>query len=133
MYECGVVQSVSGDKVTIKCGTNSTCAGCKSPLCSRKDRIFTARNVNKFDLKEKDEVEFMLPSGRTVFESFLVLILPLILFIVFYYIGKNLFNFESEGKKILCGILGIANGFLISLFYSKLRKDKDIPIITRKC
>ena len=99
----------------------------------KKDRIFEVRNVNNFELAEGDEVEFLLPSGRTVFESFLVLILPLLLFIVFYYIGKGIFGAESEGKNILCGLLGIANGFLIALFYKKLRGNQDMPVITRKC
>ncbi len=133
MYECGVVQKITDKIVTIKCGTNSTCAACKSPICSKKDRIFEVRNTQGFDLAEGDEVEFLLPSGRTVFESFLVLILPLLLFIVFYYIGKGIFGANSEGKNILCGVLGIANGFLIALFYKRLRGSKDIPIITRKC
>jgi positive regulator of sigma E activity len=133
MYECGVVQKITDKIVTIKCGTNSTCAACKSPICSKKDRIFEVRNTQGFDLAEGDEVEFLLPSGRTVFESFLVLILPLLLFIVFYYIGKGIFGADSEGKNILCGVLGIANGFLIALFYKRLRGSKDIPIITRKC
>ena len=133
MYECGVVQKVSEKIVTIKCGTNSTCAACKSPICRKKDRIFEVRNSQGFDLAEGDEVEFLLPSSRTVFESFLVLILPLLLFIVFYYIGKGIFGADSEGKNILCGVLGIANGFLIALFYTKLRGSKDMPVITRKC
>jgi positive regulator of sigma E activity len=133
MYECGVVQKITDKIVTIKCGTNSTCAACKSPICSKKDRIFEVRNTQGFELAEGDEVEFLLPSGRTVFESFLVLILPLLLFIVFYYIGKGIFGADSEGKNILCGVLGIANGFLIALFYKRLRGSKDIPIITRKC
>jgi len=133
MYECGVVQKITDKIVTIKCGTNSTCAACKSPICSKKDRIFEVRNTQGFALAEGDEVEFLLPSGRTVFESFLVLILPLLLFIVFYYIGKGIFGADSEGKNILCGVLGIANGFLIALFYKRLRGSKDIPIITRKC
>ena len=133
MYECGIVQKITDKIVTIKCGTNSTCAACKSPICSKKDRIFEVRNTQGFELAEGDEVEFLLPSGRTVFESFLVLILPLLLFIVFYYIGKGIFGADSEGKNILCGVLGIANGFLIALFYKRLRGSKDIPIITRKC
>lgn len=133
MYECGVVQKISKKIVTIKCGTNSTCAACKSPICKKKDRIFEVRNSQGFELAEGDEVEFLLPSGRTVFESFLVLILPLLLFIVFYYIGKGIFGAESEGKNILCGLLGIANGFLIALFYKKLRGNQDMPVITRKC
>ncbi len=133
MYECGVVQKITDKIVTIKCGTNSTCAACKSPICSKKDRIFEVRNTQGFELAEGDEVEFLLPSGRTVFESFLVLILPLLLFILFYYIGKGIFGADSEGKNILCGVLGIANGFLIALFYKRLRGSKDIPIITRKC
>ena len=91
------------------------------------------RNTQGFELAEGDEVEFLLPSGRTVFESFLVLILPLLLFIAFYYIGKGIFGAESEGKNIICGLIGIANGFLIALFYKRLRGSKDIPVITRKC
>ncbi|MBQ3319456.1 MAG: SoxR reducing system RseC family protein [Spirochaetia bacterium] len=133
MYECGVVQKISDRIVTIKCGTNSACAACKSPICNKKDRIFEVRNTQGFELAEGDEVEFLLPSGRTVFESFLVLILPLLLFIAFYYIGKGIFGAESEGKNIICGLIGIANGFLIALFYKRLRGSKDIPVITRKC
>ena len=133
MYECGVVQKISDRIVTIKCGTNSACAACKSPICNKKDRIFEVRNNQGFELAEGDEVEFLLPSGRTVFESFLVLILPLLLFIAFYYIGKGIFGAESEGKNIICGLIGIANGFLIALFYKRLRGSKDIPVITRKC
>ena len=133
MYECGVVQKISDRIVTIKCGTNSACAACKSPICNKKDRIFEVRNNQGFELAVGDEVEFLLPSGRTVFESFLVLILPLLLFIAFYYIGKGIFGAESEGKNIICGLIGIANGFLIALFYKRLRGSKDIPVITRKC
>ena len=133
MYECGVVQKISGKEITIKCGTNSTCAACKSPICKKKDRIFDVRNTHGYQLEVGDEVEFLLPSGRTVFESFLVLILPLLLFIVFYYVGKGIFDADSEGRNILCGLLGLANGFLIALFYKKLRGNRDIPVITRKC
>lgn len=132
MYESGVVQSVSGKIVQVKCGTPSSCHSCKSPLCSRKDRIIPTRNSNNFPLEPGDEVEFYIAPGKTIFESFIVLMLPLFLFILFFVAGEFVFHLDTEFKKVLCGIIGIGNGFLIALFYSRMRKNKDIPVITRK-
>lgn len=132
MYECGRIIKVSGKKCTVACGTEKACQACKSPLCSKRDRLFDVRNQQGFDLKPGDNVEFLLPSGRTIFESFLVLILPLFMFIIFYYLGMGIFDLTTDGPKILCGVAGIGFGFLIALIYTKIRKDKDIPVITKK-
>ena len=117
--------------VVIGCGDAGACKSCGgSAFCSVKERTFKAANSNNLDLKEGDEVSVFLPPGQTVLAAFMVMILPLLLFILFFIIGGRIFPSLSEGIKVLFGLVGLAGGFLISFIYSRLTRKTRVPVIT---
>lgn len=132
MYEKGIVRKVSDKTVTVSCGTEESCKGCKSIFCSKKDRIFSVRNPKKIEVEKGDEVEIYFSPGKTIFESFLVLIMPLLMFILFYFACDLIFDFKKEIYKVISGITGIAVGFISVFIYGKIRQNKDIPVLIKK-
>jgi len=132
MVEQGKITDINGEEIILSCSSLSGgCQKCKaSSFCSTDGKIFSALNGKNIDLKSGDTVEIFLPTGRTVFAGFMVLIFPLLSFIVFFAAGSWLFN-GSEGLGVLSGVLGLVVGFGITFQYNKISKQKNTPQITK--
>lgn len=132
MIEKGKILNIKDKTVTLSCADLSGgCENCKAnSFCSVADHTFEAVNRKNIDLKSGDLVEIHLPTGRTIFSGFMVLIFPLILFIIFYLIGSHLFSL-GEGISTFLGISGLAAGFGITAFYNKKNKVQNTPNITK--
>jgi positive regulator of sigma E activity len=101
--------------------------------CSQKkhNNAIQVYNPSGFPVKKGDKVEIYAHPGKTILAGFLVFIVPLILFVVFYFTGSLVFPSADDGVLFFCGIAGVAAGFLLNLFISMARRQKDLPEITK--
>lgn len=130
MLEQAVICSIEHDKVkvVINHGCTGTCHECSS---KGKSREFYVRNSNNLNIKKGDNVEIFVPPGKVILSGFLLFIVPLLLFLLFYYISRFLLNSNNDIIPGIFGILGLASGFLINIIIKKTRKDSDLPEIIK--
>ena len=77
-------------------------------------------------------VEIEVPGGRAVLSGLLLLVVPLLLFLPFYHLPR-LFGLQAgEGLRVLCGLLGVAAGFLVNLIGPLRKKAQARPEIVRR-
>ncbi|MEW5814299.1 MAG: SoxR reducing system RseC family protein [Spirochaetota bacterium] len=133
MTETGKIIKIEGNRVTLGVCGEESCQACGGS-CSikEKERVFTALNSRDLSLQAGDEVEVYISAGKTLKASFMLLILPLLLFIIFYAGAGGIFKGASEAVKALGGVAGLASGFGINYLYKILRKQPDMPEIIGK-
>lgn len=78
-------------------------------------------------LKTGDLVEYSVAPAKTIFSAFLVLIVPLLLFLAFFLFARHILGAVNDLLCFAAGLPGMALGFLLSGLYSK--KSSDIPVI----
>ena len=127
MTETGVVKKIASGVVTIECSPTPACEGCTA--CSSTDGTRTMEAVNRSgsELKEGDVVEVHVPVSTTVRASFLVLIMPLGLFVAVYALVKALAPASPEALRVLAGIGGLAAGFGVNFLIRG--KHRELPEI----
>ena len=131
MTEKGLVTKVQGTSVTIRCD-GAECASCASCSGEQHKRTISARNSMGLDVSVGDVVEVHVSAYKALRAAFLVLILPLILFLACYALGGWI-GIESEPVRALCGVAGIGLGFLVNLALRHIGGDSDTPEISRVC
>jgi len=132
MTETAVVIEKQDNLIKLKIIKGEECTSCEGHSCTLEGREFTARNSKRIHLDIGDTVRVYLPPGKAILASFMILIFPLILFLVFYFVSGSLFHSVSEGVRALFGIAGMAAGFGISLLVRKQKKEENMPEIVRK-
>ena len=132
MTETAMVIDKLDDHIKLKIIKGEGCASCEGHSCTLEGREFTARNTKGIHLDIGDTVRVYLPPGKAILASFMILIFPLILFLLFYFISGPLFNIQSEGVRALFGVAGMAGGFGFSLLLRKQKKEEDMPEIVNK-
>lgn len=135
MKELGRVIKIKGDEITVHIIRDSdakscdgNCASCKGQGPKGEMKVLNSR---KLGVEEGDIVEIYYPPSKTIAAAFMILILPLIFFILFYYGANILFPGIEEVGSFLAGTGGIAAGFLLNLIFSKIRKNRELPYITK--
>jgi len=132
MTEVGTVIAQNNNQVTLSYERHEGCKNCGSNFCNIESRQIVAINSKHLPLNQGDKVKIYVETGRTVFSSFLLLILPLILFIAGYLLSDNVLPNAGEFIRIGAGAAGLAVGFIGAYFYSRSRKEKDFPQIVEK-
>lgn len=129
----GIVRDVTDDSVSILYCGDRDCEGCHNcgHLFKEKEKILQAKNRTNQPLNPGDTVEVFLAPWKAVRAAFIVLILPLLLFFLFYYAGSRLLGIEKENLQVLLGVGGIILGFLISLIRKLLSRQTELPEIVR--
>ncbi|MCK4541429.1 MAG: SoxR reducing system RseC family protein [Spirochaetales bacterium] len=131
MKDQATVLKVDDNTVTLGCGDTTACKSCgASGFCNVKARKYQASNTSNINLSVGDTVEVFFAPGKAIMASFMVLIFPLILFVLFFAGAGWIFGIESEGIKAIFGLGGLATGFGINPLYS--RQTKEEPQIIRK-
>ena len=133
MKEKATVRKIEGRILTVSCGTADQCAVCagKGFCASPGAREFTVFNRFNISVTPGDSVEIVLPPGKTIWAGFMVLILPLILFCIFYLLGSRVFHIPGEGRNALLGLAGLAAGFGLSLLVNRGRKERNMPFVEK--
>jgi sigma-E factor negative regulatory protein RseC len=134
MYDRGTVTAIDKNIVTITCGNPEQCNACAASklFCKIKTKEFQALNTNNIDLKTGDDVEIYLSPAKSIIASFSVLMFPLIMFIIGYYLTAKLTNTISDGVKVLGGIVGLGAGFISAFLYQYITRKQKSPVITKK-
>lgn len=134
MKETATILKILEDGTTalLRFHEQEACKSCKSVFCKANERTFTARNDSALELREGDIVTVFLPPGKTIQASFLLLIAPLLLFFLFFFLSEKMFGLETEIIKILFGLGGLVIGFFVSYFVSKGQKNTSMPKIVEK-
>jgi len=131
MIEQATVSEVRGQTVVLGCKRRGSCKSCGSAFCKTDTRSFEARNTRGYDLTPGDVVDVYLEPGKTIGAGFLVLIVPLLLFIAAFLVAGRIAPAASEGVKALFGLGGLAAGFGLSWLYSRSRGVEGLPEITK--
>lgn len=129
MKEKTTVVEIHDDEVVLGCITTSceSCAG--NSFCNIQGKTFTATNPKGLDLHVGDLVEVNLPPGKTVFSGFMILMVPLLLFLS-GLLGIRAFLPEaSEGLQALGGFIGLVAGFLIAYIFGRIAKKTYTPTV----
>lgn len=152
MTEQGIVKKVEGQLVWISA---EKCAGCEHELhcgscesgngssesssssghheltifAARRERLFAARNSQSLAIKIGDRVEYFIAPGKAIKAGFLVLIVPILVFFLFYYVTGLLWSEAVETTKVLVGIGGIVMGFVMN--FALKSKTREYPEITK--
>ena len=130
MLEQAVICSIEHDKVKVV--INNECPeSCNKCSSKSKSREFYVQNTNNYEIKIGDKVEIFVPPGKVILSGFLLFIMPLLLFIIFYYASKFTLSNNNDIIPSIFGILGIASGFLINIIIKKIRKNSDLPDIIK--
>ena len=129
----GIVREITGNLAKLQYCNDSECGTCDScaKLFGRKQAVFEARKPEGLDVSPGDVVEIYMSPWKAIKAGFLVLMLPLILFFLFYFIGSSWIAVENESVSILLGVAGIALGFLVNLARKMTRKQQELPEIMR--
>jgi positive regulator of sigma E activity len=129
MKETAKVVKIENDEITLCFTEHEGCKECSSSFCSIKEKLFTAANPKGLHLEEGLLVRVFLEPGRTIGYSSLVLIVPLLLFVLFYMGSQRLLSLESEIFEIGIGVCGLALGFLLSYVIMKKHRNSATPVI----
>ncbi|MGD1822006.1 MAG: SoxR reducing system RseC family protein [Pleomorphochaeta sp.] len=130
MYEIvEVIKNNENKFIEVACPSD-TCTHCSgSMFCNVKGKTFTAKVPKNFEKIEiGDRIKIYLPPARTISTSFITLMVPLLMFPLFFLLSP----FKSEGYQFLFGILGIILGFIGVGIYFKVNKNKYYPKVIEK-
>lgn len=135
MTETGKIISLKGAQAEVVCDEAAGCKSCSgSAFCNVKTRRFEALLSRKLQdapnpPQPGDRVEVYIPPGKTIAAGFMVLMVPLILFISGFVLGSRILPGRSEGLHALFGLAGLAGGFLIALGYNRITGKNHLPVI----
>jgi positive regulator of sigma E activity len=125
MTEKAVVRELLAEGALVEC--TSECASCRGCGHRNPERLLRVVNRRAFPLKPGDVVDIHVSSLQALGAAFLVLILPLLLFIPFYYGAGRLFPGSGEIWRVLAGFLGLTLGLLSNLLWKRwLKQGPDI-------
>ncbi len=132
MTEKARIISFSDHIVNLACIDEGSCSACAGRgFCNVQGKSYTAVNKHNLDLHIGDEVEVYLPPGKTMFSGFMVMMVPLIMFILGYLAVRLLLGSDNEAVNALGGFAGLFSGFLIAYLYGRTQKRTGQPVITR--
>ncbi|ADK83121.1 SoxR reducing system RseC family protein [Sediminispirochaeta smaragdinae] len=135
MTETVTIVSISGRLANVTCLESDSCKGCAgNSFCNAKGRSFEAKVPSELaqSLIPGDKAEVLIPPGKTIFAGFMVLIVPLLLFIAGFLLASILIPDSGEGTQAIMGIIGLGLGFLLAFAYNKLTGTKNLPIVVGK-
>ncbi|MCY1152311.1 MAG: SoxR reducing system RseC family protein [Sphaerochaetaceae bacterium] len=124
-----VVKINNDNSVEVTCPTTA-CKGCSGNMfCNVKGKTFSAKVDKGFEkINVGDSLKIFLPPARTISTSFITLMIPLLMFPIFYLLSPA----AKESFKFLSGILGIALGFVGVGIYFHYSKNKYYPRVVEK-
>lgn len=132
MIDKAMVAKIDGHEITLRCGPQSACESCSTSMFCKVDaREFIAANTNHLELNVGDKVEFYIPTDKSIRTGFILLMMPLILFLLFYFVAESVMKIDHPMIKVLIGIAGLAAGFGINMMFKLWDKKPDLPEIVK--
>ncbi|PID28383.1 MAG: hypothetical protein CSB55_05290 [Candidatus Cloacimonadota bacterium] len=111
--DIATVKEISGDKVTFELCNNESCASCGLHGMCGGGKVITHTVKTSLALKKGDKVRIKLSTRIKLASSFIVFVVPVILMIVFYAVGKYFFGLNEDLSVLFSlGGLGISVLFI---------------------
>lgn len=95
-----------------------------------KPQDFKCINPKSYRLKPGDAVEYFIPEGKTIFASFLILIVPLLSFLITFYL-LSLIGINSEKIKALLSVSVMILTFYLNKLLKRLGFKEPLPTIVK--
>lgn len=132
MTEISTVVAVSGHTAILGCtsGGCSSCAG--NSFCNVKAQTYEAKIPKGLELAPGEVVEVYLPPGKTILSGFMVLIVPLIMFLVGFVVTGFVIPGSTEGVRAIGGFAGLILGFGIGYLFGRINRLSYMPSIERR-
>ena len=131
MKKVALIDRVTSDEIFASYNKNEDGSHSKAFIKLREDFSFKVNNSRNLFLIKGDSVEIFIEPRGAIAITFVMFIMPLILFIVFYSLSGTVLQNSPEFIKILSGISGIVLSFFSTYAFFKLRPQK-LPEVTRK-
>ncbi len=122
--EKGVVKSIENGVATVVVGRTGACDSCMiSGMCMGKNKTIEHQIRTNIPLKPGDCVRIEIAPASRIASSFIVFIVPIIMMVVFYSVGRFLIHLE-EVFSILVSIGGLLLSGIIIYMFDKLMSGK---------
>jgi len=131
MKKIAIIDRITPDEIYATYNKNDNGGHSKAIIKIQEDLTFKIKNSRNIFLLKGDSVEIFIEPRGAIGMTFLMFIMPLILFMVFYSLSGTLLQSTSEVFKIIAGISGIVISFISTYAFYKLKPQK-LPEITRK-
>ncbi len=116
-----MVKARQGNVYTLELGNTSGCHGCLlARVCGAQHKRVQVRSDLGLSVGQKVGVE--VKASDRILSSFVVFVVPVMLMIVFYFLG-GLF-LDAESKQTIFSFLGLGLGGLLIKFIDKKAKIK---------
>ena len=127
----GIVQSIDGDKVTIRMTVASACAGCHARhLCSSldsRDKLVEAENLYHLPLEVGEKVTVTLQEKLAMKAVILCFLIPFLLVFVLFILLNSLTKNELVASLVSLGSIA-AYYYIVWLFRSKIARDYSFVV-----
>ena len=127
----GIVQSVDGDKVTVRMTVNSACAGCHARhLCSSldsRDKLVEAENLYHLQLEVGEKVMVTLQEKLAMKAVILCFLNPFLVMLVLFLLLNTLLQNELIATLGSLGSVAVYF-FFVWLFRSKIARDYSFVV-----
>ena len=131
MKKIALIEKITKDEIYATYNKNADGSHSKAFIKMREDFSFKINNSRNLFLKKGDSVEIFIEPRSAIALTFLMFIMPLIIFMVFYSVSGMIFQNDSEIFRIITGVIGIVFSFLSTYTFFKLRPQK-LPEVIRK-
>lgn len=127
--EIGVVVKTWERFALVEITPEGSCEGCSArEICrlgmsgKREVEVMNLKNA-----KEGDRVRIAIEPKRSLFASFLLYILPIIIFFIGVGIGQGIWRKESA--SIICGFIGFFAVFILFKVFDRKIKRRFLPFV----
>ena len=131
MKQCGtVIELLDNNMALVNVNQSSACDNCRTKdACATKGKVVTAKAYNEAGATVGDSVNLQTPSSYIVVISFLIFVLPVIVALLGYFIGKKVFA-DDVMPYVLSLICFVVLFIILNFTLNKYISKKNIVRIT---
>lgn len=131
LKESGMVVSTDKDRATVLLVRSEACGNCpaKAACHATSDGNMTMEVTNHVEARPGDRVEIELEPSALLKASTLAYLMPALVTLVGAFIGWSLVGSDAGAMAGAAG--GLAASSLFLFLYSRLKKNMEIPVISR--
>jgi positive regulator of sigma E activity len=122
--DTAIVVETTPDGVLVELEKNETCGSCSASLfCMGSGSTKRFKVKTSLDLQPGDRVVLNISSGTRLFSSFIVFIMPVLLMLIFYAVGRFLFSL-NEQWSVFVSIMGLLVSFFLVIIIDRRVENK---------
>lgn len=127
--ETGIIAEIKGNQALVESDPDEGCASCSAKGACMMSSTEKKRKIwikNTINANPGDMITFSIEEKGVVLSSFVLYVLPIILFISGIMGAGFLYGFRNEGYIIAGGLIGLLAAFIIMRYISKILNKKKI-------